>query len=207
MNFIKIKKSDERGLVMTFGGKLKKARKEAGLTQEQLAEKISVSRSAVAKWETDKGMPDIDNLRLISELVGVSIDYLLDEQERISFNETRESVNLEDYKTTGKCRDKRDAACFAKYHDASAIIPLVRSKKLNVKEQIVDFIVQPGILAIGDHLNTGLIGFYLVERNNKQYLVSVSKDFLTTRELPEKIHDNKFVIGKYRYKRAGYVLI
>ena len=48
---------------MTFGEKLKNARKEAGLSQEQLAEKLSVSRSAVAKWESDKGMPDIDNLK------------------------------------------------------------------------------------------------------------------------------------------------
>lgn len=39
---------------MTFVEKLKKARKEAGFSQEQLAEKMSVSRSAVAKWESDK---------------------------------------------------------------------------------------------------------------------------------------------------------
>ncbi|MBQ9610556.1 MAG: helix-turn-helix transcriptional regulator [Lachnospiraceae bacterium] len=38
---------------MTFGEKLKKARKEAGLSQEQFAEKMSVSRSAIAKWETE----------------------------------------------------------------------------------------------------------------------------------------------------------
>lgn len=40
---------------MTLGEKLKEARKEAGLSQEQLAEKMSVSRSAVAKWESNKG--------------------------------------------------------------------------------------------------------------------------------------------------------
>lgn len=192
---------------MTFGEKLKKARKEAGLTQEQLAERINVSRSAVAKWETDKGMPDIKNLKVISELVDVSVDYLLDEGEGISFNETKEPINLEDYEITGKCRGKRDAACFAKYRDADTIIPLIRVRKLTMKEWIVDFIVQPGILPIGDYLSTGLIGFYLVETSSKQYLVSVSKDFLTTRELPKKIHDHKFVIGKYRYTRAGYVLI
>lgn len=80
-------------------------------------------------------------------------------------------------------------------------------RKLNLKEWIVDTIVQPNILIVGDYLNTGLIGFYLVERNRKQYLVSVSKDFLVTRELLEKIHNQKFIIGKYRFKRANYVLI
>ena len=43
---------------MTFGEKLKEARKKAGLSQEQFAEKMCVSRSAIAKWETDKGMPE-----------------------------------------------------------------------------------------------------------------------------------------------------
>ena len=44
-------------IIMTFGEKLKEARKEAGLSQEQFAEKMNVSRSAIAKWESDKGMP------------------------------------------------------------------------------------------------------------------------------------------------------
>ncbi|MGG3822658.1 helix-turn-helix transcriptional regulator [Geobacillus thermodenitrificans] len=46
---------------MTLGEKIKKARIEAGLSQEQLSEKLGVSRSAVAKWESGKGLPDIDN--------------------------------------------------------------------------------------------------------------------------------------------------
>ncbi|MEC5189682.1 XRE family transcriptional regulator [Geobacillus thermodenitrificans] len=46
---------------MTLGEKIKKARTEAGLSQEQLSEKLGVSRSAVAKWESGKGLPDIDN--------------------------------------------------------------------------------------------------------------------------------------------------
>lgn len=172
-----------------------------------LAEKISVSRSAVAKWETDKGMPDIGNLKTISELVDVSVDYLLDDGAGITFNEIKEPINLNDYVKTGKCRGKEDAACLAKYPDADAIIPLIRMKKLNVKECIVDFIVMPSVLVVGDYLNTGLIGFYLVKRNGKQYVVSVSKDFITTRELPDEIHAKKFVIGKYRFKKAGYELI
>lgn len=64
---------------MTVGEKLKEARKKAGLSQEQFAEKLSVSRSAVAKWETNKGMPDVENLQAISKLLNASIDYLLDD--------------------------------------------------------------------------------------------------------------------------------
>ena len=82
---------------MTFGEKLKEARKESGLSQEQFAEKMNVSRSAVAKWETDKGMPDVNNLKIMAQLLNVSVDYLLDEDEKISFNEIKEAINLDEY--------------------------------------------------------------------------------------------------------------
>ena len=48
---------------MTFGEKLKEARKEAGLSQEQLAEKIYVRRQAITKWESGNGIPGIENPR------------------------------------------------------------------------------------------------------------------------------------------------
>ena len=59
---------------MTLGEKIKKARKNAGLTQEQLAEKLFVSRVTVSKWETGRGYPNLDSLKLISKLFSVSID-------------------------------------------------------------------------------------------------------------------------------------
>lgn len=62
---------------MTFAEKLKSIRRQTGLSQEQLAEKLGVSRQAVTKWETDAGIPDIENLMAISSLFDVSIDELL----------------------------------------------------------------------------------------------------------------------------------
>ena len=62
---------------MTFAEKLKACRKQAGLSQEQLAEKLGVSRQAVTKWETDAGIPDIENIMAISALFDISIDELL----------------------------------------------------------------------------------------------------------------------------------
>lgn len=44
---------------MTFGESFKEARAKAGYTQDELAQKLAVSRSAVAKWESDRGMPDV----------------------------------------------------------------------------------------------------------------------------------------------------
>ena len=50
---------------MTFAEKLKSLRKQASMSQEQLAEKLGVSRQAVTKWETDTGIPDIENIKLV----------------------------------------------------------------------------------------------------------------------------------------------
>ena len=61
---------------MTFGEKLLKLRKEGGLSQEGLAEKLSVSRQAVSRWENEGILPDCVNLLEISRLFGVSTDYL-----------------------------------------------------------------------------------------------------------------------------------
>ncbi|WP_369297357.1 helix-turn-helix transcriptional regulator [uncultured Neglectibacter sp.] len=62
---------------MTFAEKLKSVRKQAGMSQEQLAEKLGVSRQAVTKWETAAGIPDIENIVAVSALFGISIDDLL----------------------------------------------------------------------------------------------------------------------------------
>lgn len=62
---------------MTFAEKLKTIRKQAGMSQEKLAEKLGVSRQAVTKWETDAGIPDIENIMAISSLFDISIDELL----------------------------------------------------------------------------------------------------------------------------------
>ena len=62
---------------MTLAGKLKSIRKQAGMSQEQLAEKLGVSRQAVTKWETDAGIPDINNIQSLAKLFQISIDTLL----------------------------------------------------------------------------------------------------------------------------------
>lgn len=191
---------------MTFGEKLKEARKEAGLTQEELAEKLSVSRSAVAKWESDKGLPDVNNLKAMSRLLTVSLDYLLDDDEKLSFNETKEPIDLDSFEKTGKCRDKKDAAVYAKYCDAEAIYPLVRYKKKNKTEFLVDFLVQPGIIQLTDYIND-MSGYYLVEKDRKQLLVRVSNDFITSCELADKVDPKKFYYGKYVFRKAVYQLI
>lgn len=62
---------------MDFGEKLKALRTERGLTQEQLAARLYVSRTAVSKWETGGGSPNLDSLQVVARLFDVSVDDLL----------------------------------------------------------------------------------------------------------------------------------
>ena len=64
---------------MTLGQKLRALLKDNGMTQEDLAERLEVSRQAVGKWVNDKGIPEVGKLVQISNLFGVSTDYLLKE--------------------------------------------------------------------------------------------------------------------------------
>ena len=62
---------------MKFSEKLFQLRKKAGMSQEELAEQLEVSRQAISRWEMGTAMPDAPNLLRISTLFGISVDYLL----------------------------------------------------------------------------------------------------------------------------------
>ena len=68
---------------MNFSGKLKTLRKQHHLSQEELAEKIHVSRQAITKWESGNGIPDIGNIIAISVLFDESLDVLLKEEKSL----------------------------------------------------------------------------------------------------------------------------
>ena len=193
---------------MTFGEKLRNARQRAGLSQEQFSEKLHVSRSAIAKWETNKGMPDIENLRSASQLLGVSIDYLLDEGETLSLNSFREAISLDDYEKAGKCRSKQDAAAKAKFPQAVQIYPLIKKKKLSGFEKVLEWTVMPsfGAFEVADQLNDGC-SYYLAETDSKQFFVIVSKDLIEYSELTKKADGKRFEIGSNVFSKAGYTLI
>lgn len=80
---------------MTIGVKIKQLRSEKGVSQEKLAEQLHVSRSAVAKWEADGGVPEIDNLRQLSSVFDISIDELVGNADRSKEHKKEEATNEE----------------------------------------------------------------------------------------------------------------
>ena len=81
---------------MELSEKIQKLRKEHNLTQEQLAEQLFVSRTAVSKWETGRGMPSMESLQMIAKLFNITLDDLLRAEEVITIaeNENKENISL-----------------------------------------------------------------------------------------------------------------
>ena len=195
---------------MTLGEKIKEARKQCMLSQEQLAEKMSVSRSAVAKWETDKGLPDIDNLRMIAKTLNVSLDYLLDDGESVDQMVVREAYDITKY---GKGRKKKlkDRVMKEKF-EGCEIHTLLPKYKANKKERILDnilgfvFDAPFGVPQIVHEFKNCDNEYYLVEKEGKQFFVQVSDDFIETKTLAKRITSDKFDIGEWTYIKCKYAV-
>ena len=89
---------------MEFSEQIKKYRSQAALTQDELAEKIYVSRQTISNWENDRSYPDVKSLLLLSSLFQVSLDTLV----KGDLEEMKEQIKQEDIKTFN-----RDGTIFA----------------------------------------------------------------------------------------------
>lgn len=72
---------------MSIGRKIADARKAKNLTQEQLADLMSVTRQSISRWESEQSYPEMDKIVFLAEILGVSLDYLL--KDNISDNDDK----------------------------------------------------------------------------------------------------------------------
>lgn len=191
---------------MTLGEKLKEARRQFGWSQEELADKLYVSRAAIAKWETDGGVPDMPNLKMIADLLQVSVDYLLDNNAASVKYVIREPINIKEYGKGIKKR-KSDRAIRAKYPDAE-IHTIIPRQKLTKSEKAVDNILgfAPfGAFGIPGMLNTFKLAgeYYLVIKGGRQYIAVVADDYIETQELAFKVSEKKFEFGNFVFTDCG----
>lgn len=150
---------------MKLSDKIKTHRQRIGLSQEQLAEKLCVSRQAVTKWETSLGTPDIQNLQNLASIFGCSVDSLLSDND-VFDTEMKETIDIQKYKKGNKKQSIFDAIVKNKFPDA-VIVPLIRQKKLHRLEWWLDFFVSPGFLQMTDSLTHYTSRYYLVNLKQK----------------------------------------
>lgn len=194
---------------MTLGEKIRYARKCCGLSQGQLAEKLCVSRSAIAKWETDKGMPDVENLKLLSRLLGVSVDSLLDDSAEAESPVIRQPYHLAAY-GRGCRKVKKDRMMRQKFPDAK-ICTLLGRPELTKDEKIVDSTLgfltpvpfgTPEFMKSVRNIDRD---FYLVEREAEQLFVTVTDEYLEIRPLNQVQTQKSFTLGSWTFIRCDYM--
>ena len=89
---------------MQIGNKINQLRKLSGMTQEQLAEKLNVSRQTISKWESGSSSPDIESVVKVSEIFQVSLDDLLKEGEASVTNKNDERITVKPQIISGDFR-------------------------------------------------------------------------------------------------------
>jgi len=195
----KVKYVEEQN--MTLGEKIRIARRKCGLSQEQLAERMSVSRSAIAKWETDKGLPDVGNLKVLARLLNVSVDHLLDEGEATEDLVIREPYHLAAY-GRGCKKVKKDRVVRERFPEAK-IYTLFGRQEIMDMEILAD--QGPDCRTAGQDLtkNTDK-AFYLVEKEDGQYHVTVTDAFLEIRLLEQPLEGNAFSLDGWNYIKYNF---
>ncbi|WP_212723042.1 helix-turn-helix transcriptional regulator [Nocardioides jishulii] len=190
---------------MTLGQKIRAGRTAAGLTQQEMAEKLSVSRQAVTKWEADRGIPDVVNLQALAALFGITVDDLLRDDLVSGPGAVTEEIDARSYRVEKPARHRFDAAVRAAFPDADVVQPLVRSKRLRGWRFWLDLLVQPGVVGAHEQLSD-FAGFFLVEQRGQQLLVRVTDTTLTRRPPDETFTGRRLVLGDDVLRRAPYRL-
>ena len=120
---------------MNLGEKIKTLRKKSNLSQEQLAEKLNVSRQAVSKWESNTAYPDISNLILLREIFGVTLDYLVIDNDTTERECINEDINSFDNTKLYNIENKSNTYESSKSSDDKKWYNIkLKTKKINYEE-------------------------------------------------------------------------
>ena len=186
---------------MTLGEKLKDIRKRFGLSQEQLADIMNVSRQAITKWETDKGMPDVSNLQELVKVFGVSVDYFLNSENQTPVQVMKKELDQSKYKSKLLAYNE----ILKEHFDAPwEVSVLNRSKKFKLTDFIIDTLTAPeiGPVDTADMLSD-MSPYYLATKDGVKLLVNIKKWVLTVTELPEDTNVKRFTYGKDAFVNTG----
>lgn len=186
---------------MESGEKIQRLRTEQNLSQKELAEKLEVSRQAIAEWETNRGIPDIENLKRIAQLFNVSIDYLVYEEESIQDYVMKIPIDIEQYPMPKGNAVREDQVVLENYPNAQSIRELYRQKNMTNKEKVVDFLLLPGIHEVQDHWRDSS-KYYLVEEKGIDYLVNVTHNEILTRRLDMDLSEKFFEFADDRFMKT-----
>lgn len=164
---------------MKFNENLKYLRKKEGLTQEQLAEKLNVSRQAVTKWESNQSLPDIENLKEIAYIFSVSIDSLVGDIES---------------KSTAKIKKKIDDIGYFIF----GVVLLILLQITSIGDFISQIVNNEDIVIVS-FIIMAIMGFIILILEIKLYLKDSSKKILDMTQTESGKKERKRYILKKAY--------
>lgn len=197
---------------MTLAQRIKACRSKAGLSQSELADRLVVDREDVAEWESGQSSPDIEALKRLAGLFGISTSDLLGKDGAVLGARTnRVAVDVQSLEKTGG----RFLAKGTKAHTAvrqvfprAVITPLLREKKNTKGESAARWfteIVFDGVPNFLSEVKNSLSGdsFYLVEDASSPLLVRVTKDSVESSEIFGQLSGRKFFVGRSSFIKFG----
>lgn len=196
---------------MTISEKLQKLRRNAGLSQAQLAEVLHVSRAAVAKWENGNGIPDVANLKALAEYFQISIDILLDEDKTLDFSRKTERIDFSHYSATTQRQNVYDTVVVDKFPEAHSIYPVSLYYHLNRGERIANILTLGLYKSIwqATHWKEYIGIYYLADTEDGQYLVEIDGENTIIIRLPYRTRTitGTFFEGDRKFLIQGYDLM
>lgn len=155
---------------------------------------MNVSRQAITKWENDGGLPDVSNLKELSKVFGITVDYLLSDENGLPVLSMRKELDKDKYKN----KITMYSEVLKEYYTESyEIYTLTRTKKLNFIETIIDIFIAPeiGPVSTADGFSD-LSPYYLIKKDNLKLLVNIKNYTLEVIELPFNTKEKNLYIEK-----------
>lgn len=178
--------------------KIKQLRKEKGFSQAKLAQKLNVHQTAVSQWELNRTVPDIDTLKNLSDLFGVSVDYLL--------GRTNEVSNVTPIYTFNKTENKSPS----KGIKIPVLGRVIAGIPVEAVEEILEFEeITPEMAAQGEHFALQIKGDSMEPRMLSGDVVIVRKqsDADTGDTAVVLVNGNEATIKKIKKSDDGIMLI
>lgn len=193
---------------MKLGEKLKEYRKVFDLTQEQLGEKLNVSRQVITKWESDSGMPEISNLKALASLFNVSVDYLLGDEQIVEYPILKESYTIKDMKNNYSNRyDYAVNYLKDRYsNDEIYVLTQIENGERSFLTKVFSFITI-GVSDVSSIIEwfKDLAIWFVVENSKRKLLIKVTKEYIETRELSSLINTDKFTYDKNKFIKVDKI--
>lgn len=173
---------------MKFNENLKYLRKKEGLTQEELAEKLNVSRQSVTKWESGNTLPDIETVKEIAYIFSISVDTLIGDVENKTTNRLKRRIN--------------DVGWFMFAFFVVAII-------INISISNFLLNVIPNIdYAIGIIILMVIITFFIIIFSIKKYFINTNEIIINMKNDNQGKKDRKmFIIKKYAFSFCSWIIL